>query len=183
MALTDTLRTYRQKALDLSEARLRPVALLFLRIAIGGYFAVSGWGKIHHLDKVTAFFTELKIPMPHAQAILVSCVELFGGLALMLGLFARLAAIPMSATMVVAILTSRLPDLGKDAVAPGATPTFSDKLQSFLSMDELVFLAIFVVFIAFGPGALSLDRFVMKAIGGKSVDDPAPSPEKVPATS
>lgn len=162
MTLAQTLGKYRTLGLDIAERHVKPLALLLLRVSIGLYFAVSGWGKIHHLDKVTAFFTELKIPMPHAQAVMVSCVELFGGLAVTLGVLTRLAAIPLSATMVVAILTAKLPDLGKDAVGPGQVPTFGDKFASFFSMDELVFLAIFAALVAVGPGAISVDHFLAK---------------------
>ncbi len=179
MTLSQTLGKYRSLGLDIAERHVKPLALLLLRVSIGLYFAVSGWGKIHHLDKVTAFFVELKIPMAHAQAVMVSCVELFGGLALTFGILTRLAAIPMSATMVVAILTAKLPDLGKDAVGPGQTPTFSDKFSSFFSMDELVFLAIFAVLVGVGPGSLSVDRFLAKMFGKPpQKDDEAKSDAK-----
>jgi len=35
------------------------VASLLARLTLGVTFAGTGWGKLQHLDKVTAFFTEL----------------------------------------------------------------------------------------------------------------------------
>ena len=160
------LRTLRARFLPIAKQKLEPVAMLLLRVVVGLYFVVSGWGKVHNLDKVTAFFTELHIPMPHVQAIFISNLELFGGLAIVLGLLTRIFALLLSATMVVAILTAKLPDLGKEAAAPGTTPSFGDKLGAFFSMEELLLLAIFVTIAAFGPGPLALDRFVAKAIDG-----------------
>src|ERR1051325_9033505 len=41
---------------------------LLSRLTIGGVFIQSGWGKLHHLDKVVQFFTSLGIPAPQIQA-------------------------------------------------------------------------------------------------------------------
>src|SRR5262245_44452324 len=50
------------------------------RLTLGVVFALSGWGKLHGLDQVTQYFTELGIPAPAFQAAFVSGVELVGGL-------------------------------------------------------------------------------------------------------
>src|SRR2546421_417787 len=34
------------------------------RLAVGVVFAGTGWGKLHHLDKITSFFADLGIPAP-----------------------------------------------------------------------------------------------------------------------
>ena len=39
------------------------------RLTIGIVFVQSGWGKLHDLEKVTGYFTELGIPMPEANAL------------------------------------------------------------------------------------------------------------------
>src|SRR5436853_317935 len=80
---------------------------LLARVTLGFVFIESGWGKLHHLDKVVAFFTELGIPAPHIQAPFVATVELVCGSAVLLGLFTRLASVPLIATMVVAIGTAK----------------------------------------------------------------------------
>ena len=62
------------------------VALLAGRFAVGLLFVSTGWGKVHSLDKVTAFFTDLGIPAPGLNAHVVSFVELVGGALLVIGL-------------------------------------------------------------------------------------------------
>jgi putative oxidoreductase len=59
------------------------------RLTVGVVFLSTGWGKLHGLDRVTAFFTELHIPAPHVQAVLVASTEFCGGLAILLGLMTR----------------------------------------------------------------------------------------------
>src|SRR4051794_7388777 len=76
------------------------------RVAIGYVFIQSGWGKLHHLDKVIQFFTSLGIPAPQLQAPFVAGVELVGGVLVLGGLFTRVASVPLIGTMVVAILTA-----------------------------------------------------------------------------
>jgi putative oxidoreductase len=84
---------------------------LVVRLTVGLVFVVSGWGKLHNLEQVTAFFTELGIPAPGAQAAFVSTVELVGGLLIMLGLATRIAAALLIGVMAVAIYTAKLPEL------------------------------------------------------------------------
>src|SRR6185369_7292413 len=93
------------------------VAPSVARLTLGVLFMSTGWGKVHSLAKVTAFFTELGIPAPAFHAHLVSFVELIGGALLLVGLFSRLASVPLMVSMLVAILTAQreqvhgLPDL------------------------------------------------------------------------
>src|SRR5882672_10449969 len=78
------------------------------RLALGVVFVQTGWGKLHSLDQVTAFFQSLGIPGAAVQAPFVAGVEFVGGLLLIAGLATRLAAVPLAGTMVVAILTAQL---------------------------------------------------------------------------
>lgn len=127
---------------------------LLARLAVGVTFAVTGWGKLHDLDKVTGFFTELHIPMPHLNAIVVGCTEFFGGLALILGLGARLASIPLAISMVVAILTAKLGD--------------AHSVADVLGFDETLYVAIFVWILVAGPGAASVDALLARRLGRKA---------------
>jgi putative oxidoreductase len=54
---------------------------------------------------VAGFFAQVGIPAPMLTAVVVTMVELLGGLALLLGLFTRWAAIPLAIIMGGAILT------------------------------------------------------------------------------
>ncbi len=67
-----------------------------------GWFGGGGWAA------TCAYFSSLGIPFPELNAWLVAATEFFGGIAFLLGFLSRLAAIPVGATMLVAILTAHL---------------------------------------------------------------------------
>lgn len=127
---------------------LAPLAPLAARVTLGLVFIESGWGKLHHLDKVTAFFTELGIPAPGLQAPFVSSVELVGGLLVLLGKGSRIASVLLAATMVVAILTAKRADL------MGVTGLFG--------IIEWTYLVLLGWLAVNGPGALSLDGLALR---------------------
>jgi putative oxidoreductase len=74
-------------------------------------FAAHGWQKFfqYGLEGVAEGFAGLGIPFPAAAALLVSTVELAGGVALVLGAVTRLAALGLSAVMAVALVQAHLP--------------------------------------------------------------------------
>lgn len=86
--------------------------VLILRLVLGAIFFKAGSGKLfgwfggHGLEGAASFFQSLGIPAPHFQAVFVGGTEFLGGLALILGLLTRLAAIPLAITMIVAIFTA-----------------------------------------------------------------------------
>ena len=124
---------------------------LLSRLTLGFIFIQSGWGKLHHLDKVIGFFTSLGIPAPRLQAPFVAAVEFGCGGLVLLGLATRLASIPLIGTVGVAILTAKLKDV-------------SD-LSGFLSLSEYLFVALLVWLIVKGAGALSIDFFLARKFG------------------
>src|ERR1700752_4362524 len=85
---------------------LQSVMLLAVRLYWGFQFAQTGWGKLHNLAKVTAFFTSLNIPAPRFATPAVSLLELVGGILLMLGLFSRPIAFLLACNMFVAYWTA-----------------------------------------------------------------------------
>lgn len=99
------------KSLD----RNRDWGLVILRVVTGLIFLLSGLGKFgvigaNNLQGVEGYFTSLGIPLPGVSALLVATVETLGGLALILGLGTRIAAVLLAITMVVAIVTAKLPE-------------------------------------------------------------------------
>lgn len=133
----------RLRALLETFAWLPPLAA---RIAVGWVFVESGWGKLHHIDKVIGFFADLGLPAPAFQAHLVATTEFAGGLALLAGLCARLASIPLLIIMAVAIATAKREELHG----------FSDLIgfPEFLYMIPLFWLLIA------GPGKAAIDALL-----------------------
>ena len=121
---------------------------LLSRLTIAGIFIQTGWGKLHHLDKVIAFFTSLGIPAPRLQAPFVAAVEFGCGTLVLLGLFTRIAAIPLIGTMVVAIITAKMKDV--------------NDLSDFLSLSEYLFIVLLVWLVVKGAGALSIDALLAR---------------------
>lgn len=116
------------------------------RLTVGLVFIGTGWGKLHTLPDVTAFFASLHIPAPGFNATLAAATEFFGGILILLGLGTRLVALPLSFTMVVAILTAKRDDL--------------TGLTALVGFDEWAYLVFFIWLAVAGAGPLSLDRLV-----------------------
>jgi putative oxidoreductase len=121
---------------------------LISRLTLAGIFIQSGWGKLHHLDKVTQFFMSLGIPAAHLQAPFVASVELVGGLCMLLGLFTRIAAVPLIATMIVAILTAKFGDI--------------HEITDLFAFSEYLYIVILIWLIHHGAGAVSLDALIAR---------------------
>jgi putative oxidoreductase len=116
------------------------------RLTVGLVFFQSGWGKLHSLDQVTGYFTELGLPAPAFQARLASGTEFACGGLLLLGLATRFAAVPLIVTMAVAIRTALWDQV--------------DGLSSLVGLTEFAYVALLVWLATDGGGPLSLDRLL-----------------------
>src|ERR1700744_5598945 len=85
---------------------LQSAMLLAVRLYWGFQFAQTGWGKLHNLPKITAFFTSLNIPLPGFNAPFIAMLEFTGGILLMLGLFSRPIAFLLACNMFAAYWTA-----------------------------------------------------------------------------
>jgi putative oxidoreductase len=119
---------------------------LVARITVGWVFLWSGWGKLNDVPAVIDNFVGWGIPFAHFLAPFVSMVEFVGGLLLLLGLFTRLAAVPLIVVMVVAILAAKWSEI--------------DSLETLLGFDEAAYLTLFLWLAVAGPGAISFDRML-----------------------
>ncbi len=142
----DGLATYLQSPL-----------LLVIRLYWGWSFVQTGWGKLTHLDRTTAYFTDLNLPMPRLNAIMAGSTECFGGLLLALGLFARPVSVPLIFCMGVAYATADRESL---------MAVFSDT-DKFTGAAPFLFLLAALIVLAFGPGRLSLDALRLKKAAAK----------------
>jgi len=129
---------------------LRSPFLLAVRLYWGWQLIQSGWGKLHHLDKVTEYFTSLNLPMPAQMAVIISCVELFGGIFLALGLLSRLTALVLTVNLIAAYITG-----DREALFS----IFSDP-DKFYAAAPYTFLIASLIILIFGPGKLCLDTLL-----------------------
>jgi len=81
------------------------LGLTLVRIIVGVVFLVHGSQKLFvvGLGGITGFFTQAGIPLPMVAAPVVTFVEFLGGIALILGVFTRIAAILIAIDMMGAI--------------------------------------------------------------------------------
>ena len=154
-----------ERALGLELVVLEWLQVPFLtavRLYWGWAFATNGWGKLHNLDKIAAWFGgELHIPMPYANAVAAASTEFLGGVFLLLGLGGRVATIPLVVVMCVAYLTSdfgSLQSLWHTAAACSALP----ECQPFEDGAPFSFLMAATIVLLFGPGPLSLDAVIAR---------------------
>jgi putative oxidoreductase len=85
---------------------LRDPLLLLGRIFIGAIFIISGYGKLMGLSAFAASLEKNGVPFASGLAVLGAAVEFFGGLAIVLGVETRYAAMLMIAFVIVATLIS-----------------------------------------------------------------------------
>jgi putative oxidoreductase len=131
---------------------LQSPLLLAVRLYWGWQFAQTGWGKMHNIAKITAFFASLNIPFPSANAHFVAGLEFFGGILLILGLGSRVVALLLSVNMLVAYWTA-----DRDALMS----FFSDP-GKFYAADPYTFLFASLLVLIFGAGFFSVDRILAK---------------------
>ena len=120
------------------------------RLTLGVVFMGTGWGKLHSLDKVTEFFAQLHIPAPFFNAALVATSELVCGTLLLIGLFARLAAIPLIATMCVALATAKSGDI--------------EGIRDLFGQQEFNYLVLLLWIVLYGAGTVSADHLLERRL-------------------
>ena len=89
---------------------------ILIRLMLAGVFITEGYLKLVAPDWVGAGrFEGIGIPWPELTGPLVGWVEMVCGLLLAVGLFGRLAAVPLIVIMIVAIISTKIPILlGQD---------------------------------------------------------------------
>lgn len=123
-------------------------AMLLLRVGAGGLMLANyGIKKLMNFSEMSAKFSDPFGIGPTASAALVTFAEFFCAAFVIVGLFTRLAALPLVIAMSVAFFYAHKMNY---TGGPGGGQT------------ALLFLICFVVILIAGPGKASLDRFLIK---------------------
>jgi putative oxidoreductase len=173
MPIVTLIQSTRERLLALAH-RLSFLAPLLIRVTLGVVFIQTGWGHLTHMsDTIAAFRDDFGVPLPELNARIASCTEFFGGILILLGLGARLAALPMAFTMLVAIATAKRAQL----------QGFSfDSFTTLLGFDEWSYLVMFLVIALIGPGRVSVDSIIAQRLARTSAPpSPALRPSQAPA--
>ena len=90
----------------------KPIAHVLVRMIVGCVFLSEGIQKFLFSDSLgVGRFIKIGIPAPEVMAPFVGVVEIACGLLVLVGLFTRLAAVPLIIDMLVAISTTKIPIL------------------------------------------------------------------------
>jgi putative oxidoreductase len=135
-------------------------ALTVLRFVLGIVFfahgsqKMLGWFGGYGFKGTMGFFTQ-QAHIPAALAFLAICAEFFGGLGLIVGLLARVAAFGITCNMLVAIFTVHLPN--------GFFMNWAGNQKGEGYEYHLLAIAVAVAIMMRGAGALSIDRALSRA--------------------
>ncbi|PWC81392.1 hypothetical protein TSH100_27330 [Azospirillum sp. TSH100] len=122
--------------------------LLAARVLLGAIFVQSGFGKLMALGGFIAGMESQGVPMAAIVAPLGALVEAFGGLAIVLGAWTRLAALLVAAfTVAATLIAHRYWEAAPDAM----------KMQQIQFMKNLAIIGGFLSLVASGGGRFSID--------------------------
>lgn len=126
---------------------------LLIRLMVGAVFLSEGIQKFLFADKSGAGrFTKIGLPNPDFLGSFVGSFEIVCGVLVLIGLFTRLAAIPLVIIMLVAIATTKVPLLAED----GLWSMMHDSRTDWAMLLGSIFLLIK------GGGRWSLDQKIIK---------------------
>lgn len=120
------------------------IGMLLLRVGAGGLIIPHGYSKlVHFADKKNSFMNFLGLGSTVSMTLVIFA-EFFCGMFIILGLFTRLAAIPLIISLSVALFKAN----NGDVFGAGA--------------DAGLFLTCFLVLLLCGPGKASVDGLINK---------------------
>lgn len=130
--------------------RLITFGPLPIRIILGSLFIIAGWPKLAELQQTQSFFTIMGLPQE--LALLISLLEVIGGILLIAGLLTRITALILTIEMIGVIIISSISDA---IVLPQG---FEIALLSI----PFIYLALCIALTLTGPGKLSIEWNVLK---------------------
>ena len=138
-----------------------------LRLIVGGGFMQHGFAKLSKGPETFASILHaMSVPAPHLMAWLTILTEIFGGLAILLGVLVTLASLPMATVLLVAIFTVHLPygfaSIKLKAVTAGGAQFGPPGYEC-----DLLYLACLAALVLGGPGPLTIDTFIKRRRRGE----------------
>jgi putative oxidoreductase len=129
-------------------------SLIFIRLAVGLIFLTQGILKYIDPHMGVLRFAKIGFPYPDLTAHFVGTFEIACGLQVLIGLFTKLASIPLLIVILTAIATTKIPELFR--ANQGFWFMVSDARTDFAMTMSLLFL------IGVGAGAWSLDALIWR---------------------
>ena len=137
-------------------------ALLPVRLMVGYGFLEHGWAKLTKgPDSFANILQAMGVPAPPIMAWLTVLVEIFGGLAMILGAFVALVSLPMAAVLLVAMFTVHL-RYGFSSIKLLAITASGAQFGPPGYETALLYLACLAALVLGGPGPLAVDGLISK---------------------
>ncbi len=157
---------------------MHSIGLLILRLGVGGYMFIHGWGKVQML--IAGQFEMFGDPIgigSVASLVLVTLAEFVCAGLVMVGLGTRLAAAPVAFAMTVAVFVAHHSD---PWTMDGAYRLFMAGESEFPLSKEpaMMFLIVFLALVFTGAGRLSLDALIGARLRAQSK---SAGPDTIPA--
>lgn len=133
-------------------------ALAIVRVAIGGFFAISGYNKLFHPDRHRSLLSNLTknhIPCLALMQWWVPGWEFVGGLMLAVGLMSAFAA---GVLMIICLVACACESSAK--VAAYQPINTGDVVADYLYLPEVLYTVLLMVTILAGHGKYSLDALL-----------------------
>jgi putative oxidoreductase len=135
-----------------------------IRLIVGYGFMQHGYAKLTKGPEAFAVILHaLGVPSPHLMAWLTILIELFGGLAVLLGAFVPLASLPMAVILLVAVFTVHLP-YGFSSIKIKAVTAAGAQFGPPGYECDLLYLACLAALVLGGSGPLSIDGLVKRRL-------------------
>ena len=131
---------------------IKQFAPLFGRILLALIFVFSGFNKLTHFDGTAGYMAMHGLPMAHVLLVASIAVELGGGLMLLLGWHARIAA----AALFLFLIPTTLIFHAFWAVNPSDVMALQNQMNHF--MKNLAIMGGMLYVLAYGSGPLSLKK-------------------------
>ena len=158
--MRDAINRYAHRAFSLSS----PWWALPLRLIVGFGFMQHGYAKLARgPEHFAAILHALGMPLADFLSWATIAVELFGGFAVIAGLFIPLAALPMAAVLLVAIVTVHIPNGFSSIKLLSVTATGAHFGQPGYETD-LLYLAALAALVLGGSGPFALDRLLRRKL-------------------
>jgi putative oxidoreductase len=143
----------------LNRASVARWAPLPLRLMVGYGFMQHGFAKLSKGPEAFAVILHaIGVPAPHLMAWLTILVEVFGGLAVLLGAFVTFASMSMAAVLLVAIFTVHLP-YGFSSIKLMSVTSGHAQFGPPGYECSLLYLACLAALVIGGSGPLAIDGF------------------------
>jgi putative oxidoreductase len=142
-----------------SVARWAPIPL---RLIVGYGFMQHGFAKLSKgPEAFAAILHTIGVPAPHLMAWLTILVEVFGGLAVLLGALVPLASLPMAAVLLVAMFTVHLP-YGFSSIKIMSVVSGRAQFGPPGYEVDLLYLACLAALVLGGSGPMSIDGYLKR---------------------